>query len=187
MLNTLIASRSRGFASTMAMGVALAALAAFCATPLAQAQSQSPSNPPSRIGIVITERLMTESKLAKAADAKIQTEFLARQKSNEDMVARFKALSQKLDADAPHLSDADRTRRAREVFDMEKDVQRMQRDYQEDLFQRKSEERANIAQKAYKLIEQIAEQEHLDIVLQEAAWSSPRIDITDKVIKLLDK
>jgi outer membrane protein len=184
MLNTQIASRSRGFATTMAASVALAALATFCAAPLAQAQAQLA---PSRIGIVITERLMTESKLAKAADAKIQAEFLSRQKSNEEMVARFKALSQKLDADAPRLSDADRTRRAREVFDMEKDVQRMQRDYQEDLFQRKSEERANIAQKAYKLIEQIAEQEHLDIVLQEAAWSSPRIDITDKVIKLLDK
>ena len=53
--------------------------------------------------------------------------------------------------------------------------------------ERKSEERANIAQKAYKLIEQIAEQEHLDVVLQESAWTSPRIDITDKIIKLLDK
>jgi len=178
MLNTLLASRSRGFAAS----VAIAAVTVFCAAPLARAQSA-----PSRIGIVITERLMTESKLAKAADAKIQSEFVARQKSNEEMVARFKALSAKFDTDAPRLADADRTRRAREVFDMEKDVQRMQRDYQEDLFQRKSEERANIAQKAYKLIEQIAEQEHLDIVLQEAAWSSPRIDITDKVIKLLDK
>jgi len=177
MLNTLFASRSRGFA----ISVALVAGAVFCAAPMARAQNAS------RIGIVITERLMTESKLAKAADAKIQTEFMARQKSNEELVARFKTLSQKFDADAPRLSDADRTRRAREVFDMEKDVQRTQRDYQEDLFQRKSEERANIAQKAYKLIEQIAEQEHLDIVLQEAAWSSPRIDITDKVIKLLDK
>lgn len=181
MLNTMLASRSRG----LAMSMALAACAAFSALP-ARAQEQA-QGAPSRIGIVITERLMTESKLAKAADAKIQTEFLARQKSNEEMVARFKALSQKFDAEAPRLSDADRTRRAREVFDMEKDVQRTQRDYQEDLFQRKSEERANIAQKAYKLIEQIAEQEHLDIVLQEAAWSSPRIDITDKVIKLLDK
>jgi outer membrane protein len=186
MLNTLIASRSRGFARTIAVGAALVAIATFAQLAQAQGQAQA-SLAPSRIGIVITERLMTESKLAKAADAKIQAEFLARQKSNEEMVNRFKALSQKLDADAPRLSDADRTRRAREVFDMEKDVQRMQRDYQEDLFQRKSEERANIAQKAYKLIEQIAEQEHLDIVLQEAAWSSPRIDITDKVIKLLDK
>jgi outer membrane protein len=70
---------------------------------------------------------------------------------------------------------------------MEKDVQRMQREFNEDLFQRKNEERAAIAQRASKLIEQVAEQEHLDVVLQEAIWASPRIDITDKILKLLDK
>jgi outer membrane protein len=63
----------------------------------------------------------------------------------------------------------------------------MQREFNEDLFQRKNEERAVIAQKASKLIEQVAEQEHLDIVLQESIWTSPRIDITDKILKLLDK
>ena len=157
-------------------------LAALCAAPLAHAQMG-----PSRIGFVFTERLMTESKMAKAADAKIQAEFSKRQKTTEEMVAKFKQMSEKFDADAPRLTDIERTRRARELFDMEKDVQRMQREFQEDLFQRKSEERAAIAQKAYKLIEQIAEQEKLDAVLQEAAWSSPRIDITDKILKQLDK
>jgi len=157
-------------------------LAGLCAAPLAQAQ-----NAPSRIGFVFTERLMTESKMAKAADAKIQAEFSKRQKTNEELVTKFKQMSEKFDSDAPRLSDIERTRRARELFDMEKDVQRMNREFQEDLMQRKSEERAAIATKAFKLIEQIAEQEKLDAVLQEAAWSSPRIDITDKILKQLDK
>ena len=153
----------------------------------APAHAQAPAAGPSRIGFVFTERLMTDSKLAKAADAKIEAEFSRRQKTNKDLLARLKALSEKLDADAPTLVEPERTRRYREVADLEKDVQRTQREFNEDLLQRKSEERANIAQKAYKLIEQIAEQEHLDVVLQESAWSSPRIDITDKIIKLLDK
>lgn len=158
-------------------------LAALCAwAPLAAAQTG-----PGRIGFVFTERLMTESKMAKAADAKIQAEFSKRQKTTEEMVAKFKQMSEKFDADAPRLTDIERTRRARELFDMEKDVTRMQREFTEDLMQRKGEERAAIAQKAYKLIEQIAEQEKLDAVLQEAAWVSPRIDITDKILKLLDK
>ena len=157
-------------------------LAAVCAAPLAQAQTG-----PSRIGFVFTERLMTESKMAKAADAKIQAEFSKRQKATEEMLAKFKQMSEKFDADAPRLTDMERTRRARELFDMEKDVQRMQREFQEDLFHRKNEERAAIAQKAYRLIEQVAEQEKLDAVLAEAAWVSPRIDITDKLLKLLDK
>jgi outer membrane protein len=173
MLKNVIASLPRSLA-----------FAALCACSLAQAQNAAPTG---RIGVVFTERLMTESKMAKAADAKIQSEFSKRQKSNEEMVGRFKQASEKFDADAPRLSDLERTRRARELFDMEKDVQRMQREFQEDLLQRKNEERAAIAQKAYKLIEQIAEQEHLDVVLQETAWSSPRVDITDKILKQLDK
>jgi outer membrane protein len=160
----------------------LLAAAALCTSALAQAQ-----NAPGRIGYVFTERLMTESKLAKAADAKIEAEFTKRQKTNKEMLARLKALSEKFDAESASLVEPERTKRAREVIDLDKDVQRMQREFNEDLLQRKSEERANIAQKAYKLIEQIAEQEKLDVVLQEAAWSSPRIDITDKILKQLDK
>jgi outer membrane protein len=159
-------------------------LAALCAGALAQAHAQTA---PSRIGYVYTERLMTDSKMAKAADARIQAEFSKRQKANEELVARFKKMSEKFDADAPRLNDLERTRRARELFDMEKDVQRTQREFQEDLLQRTNEERAAIAQKAYKIIEQVAEQEHLDVVLQESAWVSPRIDITDKILKALDK
>jgi outer membrane protein len=160
-------------------------LALVCAGAMAQAAAQTSG--PSRIGFVYTERLMTESKLAKAADAKLQSEFSKRQKQVDDMMQRYKQSREKFDEEAPKLSDVDRTRRTRELLDMEKDVQRLQREYNEDLFQRKNEERAAIAQKAYKLIEQVAEQEHLDVVLQEAVWTSPRIDITDRILKLLDK
>ncbi|WP_036167897.1 OmpH family outer membrane protein [Massilia sp. 9096] len=153
----------------------------------AQAQAAAVQAAPSRIGYVFTERLMTESKLAKAADSRIQGEFSKRQKSLDDAVARFKSAREKFDEDAPKLADLERTRRTRELLDMEKDLQRMQREYNEDLFQRKNEERAAISQKAYKLIEQIAEQDHLDIVLEGAVWASPRIDITDKILKQLDK
>ena len=163
------------------------ALALLCACSMVQAQAQVQGNAPSRIGFVFTERLMTESKLAKTADARIEAEFSKRQKASKDMLARLKSMSEKFDADNASLAEPERTKRYREVAELEKDVQRTQREFNEDLLQRKSEERAHIAQKAFKLIELIAEQEKLDVVLQEAAWSSPRIDITDKIIKLLDK
>jgi outer membrane protein len=157
-------------------------LLALCACSLAQAQ-----NAPSRIGFVYTERLMTESKLAKTADAKIEAEFSKRQKAIQENIARFKSMSDKFDSESASLTEPDRTRRARELIDLDKDLQRTQREFREDLIQRKSEERATIAAKAYKLLEQLAEQEKLDIILQESIWVSSRIDLTDKVIKLLDK
>jgi outer membrane protein len=161
-------------------------LAALCAAPLVPACAQAQTGA-GRLGYVATERLMTESKMAKTADARIQAEFSKRQKVVEETVTKLKQMSEKFDSEAAGLNDVERTRRARELLNMEKDVQRMQREFAEDLMQRKNEERAAIATRAYKIIEQVAEQEKLDAVLAEAAWSSPRIDITDKVLKQLDR
>jgi outer membrane protein len=159
-------------------------LLALCVVSMAQAQAQMMG---SRVAYVATERLMTESKLAKQADAKIEAEFSKRDKSINEQIATVRALSEKFEQEAAKLSELDRTRRTRELIDMEKDVQRKQREFREDLMQRKNEERANIAQKAYKIIEMIAEQDKLDLVVYEAGWYNPRIDITDKILKQLDK
>ncbi|UUZ54053.1 OmpH family outer membrane protein [Massilia sp. H-1] len=156
-------------------------VAALCVCSLAQAQRA-----PSRIGIVYIERLMIESKMAKAADAKIEAEFSKRAKAVQDQISHFKAMSDKFDGEAPTLAESDRIRRARAARPR-KDVQRAQREFHEDLIQRKSEERDNIGVKAKKIIEQIAEQEQLDVVLQDPVWFSARIDLTDKVLKALDK
>ena len=160
----------------------LALVLALCACSLAQAQTA-----PSKIGYINAERLVTESKLAKAADAKIEAEFSKRQKAIQDTISRFKAMSDKFDADAATLAEPERTKRARELIDLDKDVQRTQREFREDLIQRKSEERANIAAKAYKLAEHLAEQEKIDIILTDAFWISSRSDLTDRILKLLDK
>ncbi|MFD2367830.1 OmpH family outer membrane protein [Pseudoduganella sp. GCM10020061] len=167
---------SLNLAMVLVLGVATAA----------QAQVPSPAYS-ARIGWVSTERLFTESKLAKNADARIEEEFSKRQKAMQDQIAQFKAMSEKFDSDNPRLNEAERTRRTRELVDMEKDLQRKQREFREDLAQRKNEERANISQKAYQLIQQIAREENLDVVLQDSVWFNPRIDITDKILKQLDK
>ena len=160
------------------------ALLALCACALAPAQAQMQG---SRVAYVATERLTTESKLAKAAETKIEAEFSKRDKAIQDQIALVKTLEKKFEVDAPSLNEAERTRRTRELLDMDKDLQRKQREFREDLMQRKNEERANIAQKAYKIIEQIAAEERIDVVLYEAGWFNPRIDITDKILKQLDK
>ena len=166
----------------------LAVLLALGVASAAQAQAPAPSPAYSaRIGWVSSERLFTESQLARKADARIEEEFSKRQKAMQDQIGQFKSLSEKFDADNAKLSEIERTRRTRELVDMEKDLQRKQREFREDLAQRKNEERANISQKAHKVIQQIAREENLDVVLTDAVWFNPRIDITDKILKQLDK
>jgi outer membrane protein len=143
---------------------------------------------PARIGFVNTERILRDAVPAKAAQQKLEAEFAKRDKELQDLAAKLKAQSERYDRDAAGqtLSEADRSRRQRELSDLDKDFQRRQREFREDLNQRRNEELAQVIEKANKVIRQIAEREKFDLILQEAVVASPRIDITDKVLRELN-
>jgi outer membrane protein len=159
-----------------------AALLAISLFSFAGAQAQE-----MKIGFVNTERIFREATPAKAAQVKIEQEFSKREKELQDLAARIKGMSEKLDKDAAVLSESERIKRQRDLTDLDKDFQRKQREFREDLNQRKNEELAAVLERTNKVIKQIAETEKYDIVFQEAVHVSPRIDITDKVLKALNK
>ncbi len=140
-----------------------------------------------KIGFVSTERIFRDAAPAKAATAKLEQEFSKREKDLQELAARVKASAEKLEKDAPVMADGDKIKRQRELTEMDKDFQRRQREFREDLNQRRNEELAIVLERANKVIKQIAETEKYDAVFQEAVYSSPRIDITDKVLKALNK
>jgi outer membrane protein len=140
-----------------------------------------------KIAFVSTERIFREAVPAKAAQTKLEAEFAKREKDIADMAARLKAQSDKLDKDAAVLSDSDRAKRQRDLGDLDKEFQRKQREFREDLNQRRNEELSVVLERTNKVIRQIAEAEKYDIVFQEAVYASKRIDITDKVLKELSK
>jgi outer membrane protein len=139
-----------------------------------------------KVGFVSTERIFREAAPAKAATAKLEQEFSKRDKDLQDLAAKLKQSAEKLDKDGPVLSDSERSKRQRELGEMDKDFQRRQREFREDLNQRRNEELAVVLEKANKVIKLLAESEKYDIVFQEAVYFSPRIDITDKVLKALN-
>jgi outer membrane protein len=157
-------------------GVAAALLAAGA---LAQAQDL-------KIGYVNAERVLREAAPAKAAQAKIEAEFGRRDKELNDIAARLKAAQDKLDKDAPTLSPADLSRRQRELVDQDRDFQRKRRELQEDLAQRKNEELAAVLERSNRVIKQIFDAEKYDLIVQDAVFASARVDITKKVIDMLN-
>jgi outer membrane protein len=85
------------------------------------------------------------------------------------------------------MAEAQRRTKEREFGEMNREFQRKQREFREDLNQRRNQELAQVVEAANRVIRQIAEQEKFDIIFQEMpAYVSPRIDITDKVIKALE-
>ena len=155
------------------------AVAMVVAAPAVQAQEM-------KIGFVNSERVLREANLAKAAQVKLETEFGKREKDLRDLEAKLRGAAEKLEKDAPTLSEAERSRRQRDVVEQERDLQRKRREWQEDLTQRKNEELSVVVERANKVIKQIFETEKYDLILQDAIHFSPRVDITKKVIDILN-
>ncbi len=139
-----------------------------------------------KIGYVNSERVLREAAPAKAAQTKLEAEFSKRDKDLADQAAKLKAAADKLDKDAPTLSESERSRRQRELVDADRDLQRKRREFQEDLNQRRNEELASVVERANRVIKQIFDGEKYDVILQEVVFAGPRVDITDKVIKILN-
>ena len=139
-----------------------------------------------RIGYVNSDRVLRDAIPAKAAQAKLETEFSKREKDLAEFANRLKATGDKLDKDAPTLSETERNRRQRDLVEQDREFQRKRREFQEDLNQRKNEELSGVVERANRVIKQIFETEKYDVILQEAVFAGPRVDITEKVIKALN-
>jgi outer membrane protein len=99
-----------------------------------------------KIGYVHSDRVLRDAAPAKAAQAKLESEFSKREKDLAELANKLKAAGDKLDKEAPTLSESERN----------------------------------------KVIKQIFESEKYDLILQEAVFAGPKVDITDKVIKALN-
>jgi outer membrane protein len=166
-MNTVAMLKSFGLSLLLAAGAA------------AQAQEL-------KIGYVNAERVLREAAPAKAAQAKLEAEFGKREKELNDVAAKLKAASDKLEKEAPTLSEAERNRRQRELVEQDRDFQRKRRELQEDLAQRKNEELAAVLERSNRVIKMIFDTEKYDLILQDAVFASPRVDITKKVIDALN-
>ena len=162
--------------------------AVFAQTAPAKASAeQSAENFSTKIGFVNTQRILTDSAPARAAQKKIEDEFNKREEELQKSVAEFRKRVQQFERDAPVLAESDRNRRQRELGNLDADLQRKQREIQEDFNRRRNEEFAVIIERANEAILEIADKENYDLILQDAVTVSDRVDITDKVIKLLEK
>jgi outer membrane protein len=140
----------------------------------------------SRIGYVNTDRIFKEANAAKAAQAKLEQEFSKREKDLVDQGNALKAASDKLEREGPTLPDSQRIARQKQLVDQDRDFQRKRREFQEDLNSRKNEELQQVLERANKVVKQVAEAEKYDVILQEAVYINPKLDITDEVIKALN-
>ena len=154
-------------------------LAVFAADGVAQSEG-------GRVGYVNLERILRDSAPAIRAQKKLEIEFAKRDQELGKLADQLKRLQSTIEKNAVTMSDSERSKRDREFADLNREFQRKQREAREDFNQRRNEELSGVIERANQAVKKIAESEKFDIIFQEAVWASPRIDITDKVIKALD-
>jgi outer membrane protein len=136
-----------------------------------------------KIGFVNGQRVINESPQAAKAKKKLEKEFEKRDQDLQKMAKQLQGLQESLEKNGVTMAESDRHAKEREFADLNRDFQRKQREFREDLNLRQNEEMAAIYDRVNKVIKQIAEAEKFDLILQEAVYVGPRIDITEKVIK----
>src|SRR5688572_13606350 len=138
-----------------------------------------------KIGFIDAERINRESAPAELASKRLEKEFAPRMQELQRRESQIKALQGQLEKDAMTMSESDRRSREQELSRMTLDYQRLQRSYSEDLNLRRNQELQSLFERANRVIKQIAESEKYDLILQEAVYRSPRLDITERVLKAL--
>lgn len=138
-----------------------------------------------KIGYVNTERVFREAAPAQQAQKKLEKEFAGRDQELQKMVKQAKDLQSYLEREGVTISESERRNKERDLANLNRDIQRSQREFREDLNLRRNEELSAVQERANKAIIAIAKSENFDLILQEVVYASHRIDVTDKVLKAL--
>lgn len=140
-----------------------------------------------KIGYVNTQRIFRDAPAAVKAAKKLEQEFAKRDQDLQRLAKQVQTTQEALEKNSVTMAEAERKNKERDLAELSREFQRKQREFREDLNLRQNEENAAIIEKANKAIKQLAESEKYDLILQDVVWVSPRLDMTDKVIKMLSE
>jgi outer membrane protein len=141
-----------------------------------------------KVGYVQVDKILQEAPQTAESGKKLEREFSPRSQELDRMAKQIKELETTLDKDGLTISEAERRNKERDVQNIKIEFQRKQRELREDINLRKNEELGSLQDRINKAVQSVSEAEGYDLVVYSGvAYASKKIDITDKVLKLLGK
>lgn len=141
-----------------------------------------------KVGYVQVDKILQEAPQTAESGKKLEKEFSPRSVELERMSKQIKDIEAALDKDALTISDSDRRNKERDAQNLKIEFQRKQRELREDINLRKNEELGSLQDRVNKAVQSVAEAEGYDLVVYSGvAFASKKIDVTDKVLKMLGK
>ena len=139
-----------------------------------------------KIGVIHTERILQQSKAAKAAQARIEQEFKGRDADITRKEQDVQAAAAQLVKDRASLAPDDLVNRERALEIRTRDVQRLRQQFAEDLRARQFEELDKLKERLDRVLTRYAKDHAFDLILQDALFVGRSVDVTDDVIKALE-
>jgi outer membrane protein len=141
-----------------------------------------------KVGYVQVDKILQEAPQTAESGKKLEREFSPRSQELDRMAKQIKELETVLDKDGLTITEADRRNKERDVQNIKIEFQRKQRELREDINLRKNEELGSLQDRINKAVQTVAKAESYDLVMYSGvAYATDKIDITDKVLKLLGK
>jgi outer membrane protein len=141
-----------------------------------------------KVGYVQVDKILQEAPQTAESGKKLEKEFSPRSQELDRMAKQIKELEAALDKDGLTITEAERRNKERDVQNIKIEFQRKQRELREDINLRKNEELGTLQDRINKAVQSVAKAENYDLVMYSGvAYAADKIDITDKVLKLLGK
>jgi outer membrane protein len=141
-----------------------------------------------KVGYVQVDKILQEAPQTAESGKKLEREFSPRSQELDRMAKQIKELETALDKDGLTIAEAERRNKERDVQNIKIEFQRKQRELREDINLRKNEELGSLQDRINKAVQSVAKAESYDLVMYSGvAYAADKIDITDKVLKLLGK
>lgn len=139
-----------------------------------------------KIGFINTERIYQESNEMQAIAKRLDKEFRNSQKKLDALQNQGRALQNKLLTDKK-LTDVQKDDLKEQLFALNNEFLGAEARFMEDYNLRRNEEFAALQQYANEVITTLAKKENYDLILQDVVYVNGNFDITDQVIKMLNK
>jgi len=141
-----------------------------------------------KVGYVQVDKILQEAPQTAESGKKLEREFSPRSQELDRMAKQIKELETALDKDGLTITEAERRNKERDIQNIKIEFQRKQRELREDINLRKNEELGSLQDRINKAVQSVAKAENYDLVMYSGvAYAADKIDITDKVLKLLGK
>lgn len=160
-------------------------LAAFALAGIASSAATAQTN--LKIGVISVARLVEQSPQLESVQKKLEDEFGPRQRDITAMQTKLRTQQETFQRDAPVMGEAERLNLERQIRDAQRELERTQNVYLEDLNLRRNEELGTLQREVLQKAQEYARAQKFDLLLadQSVIFGSTAVDVTEAVLAIL--